>query len=80
MKDGDKIKWVYLKQNQWGLDSIGFTGWNDPPEIEKIINDHIDLDAIWEGSLQNKIDDFYNAMKWDLPNENLQKASQFFGF
>lgn len=80
MKDGDKIKWVYLKQNQWGLDSIGFTGWNDPPEIEKIINDHADLDAIWEGSLQNKIDDFYNAMKWDLPNENLQKASQFFGF
>ena len=80
MKDGDKIKWVYLKRNNLGLDTVGFTGWNDPPEIEKIINDYTDLDAIWEGALQNKIDDFYNAMKWDLPNKNLQKASQFFGF
>jgi DNA polymerase elongation subunit (family B) len=26
MRDGDKIKWVYLKNNPFGLDAVGFTG------------------------------------------------------
>ena len=26
MKNGDKIKWVYLKDNPLGLDGLGFTG------------------------------------------------------
>ena len=25
MKNGDKIKWVYLKDNPLGLDGLGFT-------------------------------------------------------
>ena len=30
MKDGDKIKWVYLKNNPLGLDSVGMTGIQRP--------------------------------------------------
>ena len=80
MKDGDKIKWVYLKNNPMGLDSVGLTGYNDPPKILELVKNYIDYDLLWEKELENKLDDFYNAMDWDKPNPNLQKASQFFGF
>ena len=80
MKDGDKIKWVYLKKNPLGLDTTAFTGHSDPPEINAFIEKYIDYDLIWEKELNNKLDDFYNAMNWDKPNPNLAAASQFFSF
>jgi DNA polymerase elongation subunit (family B) len=80
MKDGDKIKWVYLKSNPLGLDSVGLTGYNDPKEILDLVQQYIDYDLIWQKELENKLDDFYKAMNWEKPNPNLAKASQFFGF
>jgi DNA polymerase elongation subunit (family B) len=80
MKDGDKIKWVYLKKNPLGLEATAFTGHSDPPEINAFIEQYIDYDLIWEKELNNKLDDFYNAMNWDKPNPNLAAASQFFAF
>ena len=80
MKDGDKIKWVYLKNNPLGLDSVGLTGYNDPKQILDLVKQYIDYDLIWQKELENKLDDFYSAMNWEKPNPNLAKASQFFGF
>jgi DNA polymerase elongation subunit (family B) len=80
MKDGDKIKWVYLKRNPLGLDSVGLTGYNDPKEILDLVEQHIDYDLIWKKELENKLDDFYKAMVWEKPNPNMAAASKFFGF
>ena len=80
MKDGDKIKWVYLKTNPLGLDTTGLKGHNDPPQILKLVEQYIDYDRIWEKELENKLDDFYKAMNWEKPNPNLNKAAEFFGF
>tara|TARA_R110001632_G_scaffold116528_2_gene228200 strand:+ start:35 stop:2551 length:2517 start_codon:yes stop_codon:yes gene_type:complete len=80
MKDGDKIKWVYLKNNPLGLESVGMTGYNDPPEILDLVREYIDYELIWQKELENKLDDFYLAMKWEKPSPHLKKASQFFGF
>ena len=80
MKDGDKIKWVYLKKNPLGLEATGLKGHNDPPQILKLVEQYIDYDKIWEKELENKLDDFYKAMDWEKPNPNLNKASEFFGF
>ena len=80
MKDGDKVKWVYLKKNPLGLQTTAFTGHSDPPEINAFIEQYIDYDLIWEKELENKLDDFYAAMSWDKPNPNLAAASQFFSF
>ena len=80
MKDGDKIKWVYLKKNPLGLETTAFTGHSDPPEINAFIQQYIDYDLIWEKELNNKLDDFYNAMNWDKPNPNLASAEKFFSF
>ena len=80
LKDGDKIKWVYLKNNPLGLESVGMTGYNDPPEILDLVREYIDYELIWQKELENKLDDFYLAMKWEKPSPHLKKASQFFGF
>jgi hypothetical protein len=80
MKDGDKIKWVYLKNNPLGLSSVGLTGYNDPKEILDLVEQYIDYDLIWEKELDNKLDDFYKAMGWEKPNPNMAAASKFFHF
>ena len=80
MKDGDKIKWVYLKNNPLGLESVGMTGYNDPMEILDLVKEYIDYELIWQKELESKLDDFYKAMNWEKPSPNLKKASQFFGF
>lgn len=78
--DGDKVKFVYLKNNPYGLEQLAFTGYNDPPEISNFIETYIDADLLWEKELKNKIESFYDAMGWDLPNESLQISKKFFDF
>ena len=80
MKDGDKIKYVYLKNNPLGLDSVGLTGYNDPKQVLDLVEQYIDYEKIWERELENKLDDFYLAMKWAKPSPNLKTASKFFQF
>jgi DNA polymerase elongation subunit (family B) len=80
MKNGDKIKWIYLKDNPLGLDALGFTGYQDPPEIEELINTFADHGKMFEKDLQGKLQDFYDAMKWgDVVNEQ-RTAEKFFSF
>lgn len=80
MKDGDKIKWVYLKDNPLGLDGLGFTGYNDPDEILGFVQTYIDYNKIFERELKGKLQDFYDAVGWgEVVNEG-QSAKKFFSF
>ncbi len=80
MKDGDKIKWVYLKQNPFGLDTAAFKGYQDPPEILEFIQKYIDVDRIFEAELENKMDDFYKALGWEKSSFSSKKLEEFFSF
>ena len=80
IRNGDKVKWVYLKQNPFGLDTVAFKNYNDPDEIMNFIKQYVDVDRIFEAELENKMDDFYNALKWEKVNHAEKKLSQFFGF
>ena len=77
MKDGDKIKWVYLKNNPLGLDSVGLTGYNDPKQILDLVKQYIDYDLIWQKELENKLDDFYSSDELGKPNPNLLRHHNF---
>ena len=80
MRDGDKIKWVYLKTNPLGLDAVGFTGYEDPPEILKFISTYIDHNKIFERELRGKLQDFFDAIGWGEVVSEQKVAEKFFSF
>jgi len=80
LKNGDKVKWVYLKNNPLGLDGLAFTGYQDPPEIEEFINTYIDHKKIFERELKGKLQDFYDAIGWGDVISDTRTAEKFFSF
>jgi len=80
MRDGDKIKWVYLKQNPYGLEGLGFKGYNDAPEIIELVTQYIDYDKIFERELLKKLEDFYGALGWGEVLSAQKTAEKFFSF
>ena len=66
IKNSEKIKWVYLKQNPLSIAQIAFKGYDDPPEIMDYINQYVDHDKLFNKALQKKIDMFYDSMEWIL--------------
>ena len=80
IRDGDKVKWVYLKTNPLGLETAAFKDYNDPKEIMDFIEQYVDRDMIYKAELENKVDDFYNALKWDKATTETKKAKKFFAF
>jgi DNA polymerase elongation subunit (family B) len=80
IRDGDKVKWVYLKTNPLGLDTLAFKDYNDPKDIMDFIQNYVDRDGIYKAELENKIDDFYNALKWEKATTETKTAKKFFSF
>ena len=80
MRDGDKVKWVYLKQNPYGLEGLAFKGYNDAPEIMELVIQYIDYDKIFERELLKKLEDFYGALGWGEVLSAQKTAEKFFSF
>jgi len=80
IRDGDKVKWVYLKTNPLGLDTVAFKDYNDPKEIMDFVERYVDRDMIYKAELENKVDDFYNALKWQKASNDTKTAKKFFAF
>ena len=78
---GQKIKWVYLKQNPFGIECIAMKAdGTDPQRILEFIEQYVDRDAMYEQELKSKLIDFYNVLSWDYPNETDMKLGEFFSF
>ena len=80
MKNGDKVKWVYLKDNPLGLDGLAFTGYNDPKDIKDFIGTYIDHNKIFERELKGKLQDFFDAIGWGDVVSEQRTAEKFFSF
>lgn len=79
--DGEKIKYVYLKNNPLQIDAVAVKGYHDPAEIIDLIHQYIDTGALFDNELKNKLEDFYTALNWgNIPTEVNQNASDFFAF
>jgi DNA polymerase elongation subunit (family B) len=78
---GQKIKWVYLKQNQYGIECIAMKAdGTDPQRIMEFVEQYVDREAMYEQELKSKLIDFYNVLHWDYPNETDVKLGEFFSF
>jgi DNA polymerase elongation subunit (family B) len=76
---GDKIYIAYLKQNPYRINTIAFTGYNDPPEIKDFIEKFIDKNEMFDSVMKNKLENLYKDLNWGalVLNENVGK---FFSF
>ena len=79
--DGQKIKWIYMKQNQLGIESLAMKAdGTDPKQVMDFIEQYIDRNAMYEQELKTKLVDFYSILKWDYPTLESRKAEEFFNF
>ena len=75
---GDKIKWIYLKDNPYKVEAIGFLSFDMPDKMRTFLNDYADRKKSFETILQSKLENFYNDLGWTLNlNPNINK---FFSF
>ena len=78
ISNGEKIKYVYLKPNQYGIEVLAFRGYHDPQPIVDFISTYYDGLALYERELRTKIDDFYDAMKWQPASESDEIVARYF--
>ena len=76
--NGDKIKWVYLKNNPIGLQTIAYKGYEDPPEIISFIKQFINSDKLYKQALHKKIMMLYEALGWSEPTDATKTMEKFF--
>jgi DNA polymerase elongation subunit (family B) len=76
---GEKIKWTYLKTNEFGMRSVACRGFEDPEVIIDLIRKYVDYDQIFESSLNNKLNDIYAALNWGIIPKNTN-INEFFSF
>lgn len=81
IEDGEKIKYVFLKKNPLHIDTLAVKGYGDPSQITNLIEQYIDIDALFDKELKNKLEQIYTALRWgNLPTNVNQNASTFFDF
>lgn len=77
--DRGKIKWIYLKNNPYGIKTLAFKGYDDPEPIIAFLKQYVDYDKIFEANLTKKLEKFYSALNWTIKPTN-QTAKKFFTF
>ena len=76
--DGEKIKWVYLKNNPIGLETIAYKGHEDPPQVLDFIRQNINPTKLYKQALHKKIMMLYEALGWDEPTDSSKTIERFF--
>ena len=75
---GEKIKWIYLKNTPYRIEAIAFLDYDIPKEIRTFIEKYADRQKVFDSILLNKLEGFYNDLGWALslnPHRN-----KFFNF
>ena len=77
--EGDKIKWVYLRDNPYKIDTMGFLDFDLPKPIRKFIEKYVDRPKAFDTILKNKLESFYQDLGWGNLTLNTY-VQQFFSF
>ena len=78
ISNGTKIKWVYLKDNEFGFETIAYKGYEDPPQILEMIKNKIDHNKMYEQAMSKKLGMFYDAMNWEAVVDKEISIERFF--
>lgn len=75
---GDKVKWIYLKPNQYQVEAISFLDYDIPEKINTFIEQYADRQKIFDTILLNKLESFYSDLGWTLSLN--EYVDMFFNF
>ena len=76
--NGQKIKWVYLLENDYGIDALAIKAdGTDPKEILDFVEKYIDRHHMYQQELKSKLIDFYDVLKCAYPNEATDHGIEF---
>jgi len=78
ISNGTKIKWVYLKENEFGFDTIAYKGHEDPPQVLDLIKKYIDHNKMYEQAMSKKVGMFYQALDWGGVEDKTTSMNRFF--
>lgn len=73
LHNGDKIKWVYLQPNPFGLKSIAFRGYDDPKQLIEFADEYKEYEKTFDQTFITKIQSLYDAIGWGVINLNKNK-------
>ena len=76
--EGDKIKFIPLKKNPYGIEVLAFTN-DSPPFIVEFLDKYADTDSGFNNVLLNKLQGIYEDLKWSFPSLN-PNVAKFFNF
>lgn len=79
IQPGDKMKWVYLKQNPYNIPVIGINSYESCPEIYDFMIKYLDRETMFDKTLVKKLDKIYENLSWGQINLN-PKVGKFMKF
>lgn len=75
-----KIKWIYMIPNEYGIDSLALKGDDtDPDKMIELVDAYANREAMYDAELKSKLLEFYEVMNWEYPNMSRDLVEQFFG-
>lgn len=74
IRDGDKIKFLFLKENPYGFDTIAMKD-KFPPEFK--LDEYIDKEKHYYKAFQKPIEDMFSVCGWEL--EGTMETDDLFG-
>ena len=62
----DKVKWIYLKDNPYKIESLAFFDYDIPEKVQEFLNAYADRQKVFESILLNKLEGFFSDLQWSL--------------
>lgn len=76
--NGDKVRWIKLIQNPYGLATLAIPNDEDAPnEILDILEKYVDRRSIISSLLDNKLNDIYKVLGWGVATADESKDEEF---
>ncbi len=75
--DATKVKWIYMKDNPYKIESLAFLEYDIPPKIKEFLEKYADRKKIFDSILLNKLEGFFSDLEWSLdlnPYSNALKS------
>jgi DNA polymerase elongation subunit (family B) len=74
----DKIKWIYLKDNPYKIESLAFQDHDIPDKIQDFLNKYANRRMVFESILLNKLEGFFSDLSWSLDLNPYKNQFNFF--